>query len=210
MLGVASFCVFLSLAHMAVVIPSFFWLFVISLLVDTLEWKRSFIALFDVCDYRGDGRCVAVRVFRALHLAVSSQYDAEAVHQERNERERTDLLDARDQESGERDDQQAACGDSRAIAAVFSVLLPASREIRGSCMDCLLTNTELGKADGIGDEEASIGVGGCAEAAIQRHEGAKKQATRGLEGLRGLRGLGVAKLQTDATERFENRFVLCL
>lgn len=204
MLGVASFCVFLSLAHMAVVIPSFFWLFVISLLVDSLEWKRSFTALFDGCDYRGDGRCVAVRVFRALHLAVSSQHDAEAVHQERIQRERTDLLDARDQESGERDDQPAACGDSRAITAVFPVLLPASREIRGSCMDCLLTNTELGKADGIGEEEASIGVGGCAEAARQRREGAKKQATRGLG------GLGVAKLQTDATERFENRFVLCL
>lgn len=108
MLGIASLCVFLSLAHIAVVVPSLFSLFVISLLVDSLEWKRSFILLFDVCNYRGDDRRVAVRVFRALHLAVSIQHDAEAVHQARIQRERTDLLDARDQEGGERDAQQAA------------------------------------------------------------------------------------------------------
>lgn len=63
-------------------------------------------------------------------------------------------------------------------------------------------NTELGKADGIGDEEASIGVAGCAEAARERYEGAKEPATGGLE------GRGVTKLQRDATERLENGFVL--
>lgn len=103
--------------------------------------EGSFTALYVVRDHRGSDRRVAVRVFRALHLAVSIEYDAEAVHQARNESERTHLLDASDQESGERDDQQAACADSLANTAVFPVLLPAAREIRGSCMDCLFEKT---------------------------------------------------------------------
>lgn len=149
--GVALLCVFLSLAHLGVVLPSLFRVVVISLFFSSCFLFVFFcstspsLLLFRVCSgRRADGR-LAVRVFPALRLAVPVQHDAEAVHQRGAEPEGTHLLVARAEEGAEHYAARAAAAGSLAVSAVFPVLLPAAWEIRGSSFCCLLKKTREGR-----------------------------------------------------------------